>query len=265
MGSRLLCSFWGVLLSLSLLPRPCHSLSVRFQSQQPLHVILTQSLVLEAQIDRSQEERVTAVTWEREAEGGASTGKVRVAEFPEKASSSRITIEQQGTILMVKDFRHEDRGVYRITVTDQAGARVSAERIVREYEAVHHVSVSINVSHSVLSCGEAWGTDPSFSWLHDSVAVTPQVGRVSADGKTLHLSTTPCGHFTCIVSNSLGHSSATYTADPCERGGSGTVVAVVLLVILQLLGGALAFLLWRRYRRHRNRGERLNDPYEDQL
>ena len=80
-------------------------------------------------------------------------------------------------------------------------------------EAVHHVSVSINVSHSSLICGEAWGTDPHFSWLYEWVAITNNVGSVSEDGTTLFVTKTPlCGHFTCMVSNKLGYSTATYTA-----------------------------------------------------
>lgn len=80
-------------------------------------------------------------------------------------------------------------------------------------EAVHHVSISINVSHSLLICHEAWGTDPSFIWLHERAAITQQVGKVSKDGNMLIVTTTPiCGHFTCMVSNKLGYSSATYTA-----------------------------------------------------
>lgn len=80
-------------------------------------------------------------------------------------------------------------------------------------EAVHHVSVSINISHSSLVCGEAWGTDPHFSWLYERVAVDNRVGRVSNDGTTLYVTKIPfCGHFTCTVSNKLGYSSATYTA-----------------------------------------------------
>ncbi|MEQ2281103.1 hypothetical protein AMECASPLE_026924 [Ameca splendens] len=80
-------------------------------------------------------------------------------------------------------------------------------------EAVHHVSVSINMYHSTLVCHEAWGTDPSFSWLHERAAITQQVGRVSKDGNTLFVTMTPiCGHFTCMVGNKLGYSSATYTA-----------------------------------------------------
>lgn len=85
-------------------------------------------------------------------------------------------------------------------------------------EAVHHVSVSINVSHSSLVCGEAWGTDPHFSWLYERVAITNTVGTVSKDGTTLFVTKTPfCGHFTCMVSNKLGYSSATYTAGTCGR------------------------------------------------
>lgn len=78
---------------------------------------------------------------------------------------------------------------------------------------MHHVSVSINVSHSTLVCGEAWGTDPHFSWLYERKAVTQSVGRVSQDGTTLVITKTPiCGLFTCMVSNKLGYSTATYTA-----------------------------------------------------
>lgn len=80
-------------------------------------------------------------------------------------------------------------------------------------EAVHHVSVSINVSHSLLVCNEAWGTDPRFSWRHESADITKAVGKVSNNGTILIITISPlCGHFTCIVSNKLGHSSATYTA-----------------------------------------------------
>lgn len=80
-------------------------------------------------------------------------------------------------------------------------------------EEVHHVSVSINVSHSLLVCGEAWGTDPRFSWLHERAAITQNVGKVSSDGTSLLVTMTPiCGHFTCMVSNKRGYSSATYTA-----------------------------------------------------
>ncbi|KAI1894828.1 hypothetical protein AGOR_G00119770 [Albula goreensis] len=171
--------------------------------------------------------------------------RVTVAEFPGKVIDSRITVEENGAMLKVTNFDHKDRGVYTITVSTKAGSQTSARRDVQEYVAVHHVSVAINVSHSLLSCGEAWGTDPHFSWLHESGVISEEVGRMSLDGKVLYLKATPCGHFTCIVSNSLGHSSATYTAEPCERQGSGATVAVVVLVILLVCAAALAFFVWR--------------------
>ncbi|KAJ8341038.1 hypothetical protein SKAU_G00333290 [Synaphobranchus kaupii] len=260
------CPIWIFCLLLVLYPGLCLCLSVQFPSEQPVYVIPKQSLVLEARIDLADREQVAVVTWERELEGRTNPGKVKVAEFPEKASDPRITTEQQGATLRLRDFRHDDRGIYTVTVTSRAGPKSSAARTVREYEAVHHVSVAINVSHSLLLCGEAWGTDPHFSWLHEKVALTEEVGRVSADGTVLYLSAQPCGHFTCIVSNSLGHSSATYTAEPCERqGGGGTAVGVAFLVILLICGGVLAFFVWRRHWKQKSRGERLREPDEEQL
>lgn len=133
-------------------------------------------------------------------------------------------------------------------------------------EAVHHVSVSINVSHSSLICGEAWGTDPHFSWLYEKVAISQAVGTVSGDGTTLFVTMKPfCGHFTCIVSNKLGHSSASFSAAPCETEGRGTTAAVVCLVLLLLLvGGVLAFLLWRRHRQS-SRGQWLHEHLDETI
>jgi len=88
-------------------------------------------------------------------------------------------------------------------------------------EAVNHVSVSINVSHSSLVCGEAWGTEPNFSWLYERATIPQTVGKVSKDGTILVLTMTPiCGHFTCMVGNKLGYSSATYTAGTFELSRS---------------------------------------------
>ncbi|XP_061530595.1 uncharacterized protein si:dkeyp-97a10.2 isoform X1 [Phycodurus eques] len=52
---------------------------------------------------------------------------------------------------------------------------------------------------------------------------------------------------------------------PCETDSiSGSTVAIVCLVVLQILGGGLAFLLWRRYRK-RNRGDRLREHMDDNI
>ncbi|KAL0984774.1 hypothetical protein UPYG_G00146750 [Umbra pygmaea] len=252
---------WSVsLLLLLLLPYGYHCITVHFETLQPVHVFPAGRLVLKVQIIRGQTEQVASVTWERDNPG--NLGKVMLITYPGQAKrlDGRLSLEQQGTILKLEGFGRADSGVYIVTVTDQAGVKTSAQCVVKEYEAVHHPSVRVNVSHSSLFCVEAWGTDLQFSWFHEQAAVTDAVGHVSPDGRTLIVSSTPiCGHFTCLVSNKLGHSSATYTAEPCEKPGRGTTVVMVSLMILLVCGGALAFLLWRRHKRYTNRGWRLQD------
>ncbi|KAL4657604.1 hypothetical protein GN956_G4341 [Arapaima gigas] len=249
------------LLSLLFVPWLCLCTSVTFRNiQQPLHVVLNDVLVLEAEIQNPKQQFVS-VTWEREAESGTSLGKVKVAEFPGKNIDSRIAVENNGATLKVHGFCKADCGVYTVTMTTKDHTSVSANCLVKEYEAVHHVTVSINVSHTTLLCKEAWGTDPTFRWLHEKAQISDEVGRPSADGQVLYLSSEPCGHFTCVVSNRLGQSSATYTAEPCERRSSGTAVAVAFLVILLISCALLAFLMWRRQRRYLIRRERLTEPF----
>ncbi|XP_067267849.1 uncharacterized protein si:dkeyp-97a10.2 isoform X2 [Chanodichthys erythropterus] len=238
-------------------------LSVRFTNQQSVYVIEGQNLILEAQIELLEGERVAKVTWEHSAK---TSGKIStVAEFPHKVSDERVTMEKQGATLKIRDYQTRDGGVYTVTVTDQSGQRRSAQQTIQDYLEVHHVSVMVNVSHSVLHCMEAWGTEPSFSWLHEKVAVTEKVGHVSADGTSLIVSGTFCGHFTCVVSNKLGHSSATYTAEPCESTNRSTTAVVVFLLLLLLIASSLAFLMWRRHKHGQNRRERLREPYEEDL
>ncbi|XP_077077647.1 uncharacterized protein LOC143730944 [Siphateles boraxobius] len=240
-------------------------LSVHFSNPQSVYVVKGQDLILQAQIKLLEGERVSKVTWERSAKtsGKSST----VAEFPHRVpSDGRVTVEQQGYTLKIRGYQASDGGVYTVTVTDQSGHRRSAQRNVEEYLAVNHVSVMVNVSHSVLHCMEAWGTDPSFTWLYEKVVVTGKVGHVSADGTSLVVSGTFCGHFTCVVRNKLGHSSATYTAEPCESTNRSTsAVIVFLLLLLALVAASLAFLLWRRHWHGHNRRQRLTEPYEEDL
>ncbi|XP_070767900.1 uncharacterized protein [Enoplosus armatus] len=227
---------------------------------------------MRTRIEQGPLEELSVVTWERDPETGISSKRVTLATCPGRSlkcagtrPNVRANVEHQETTLQINGYSGEESGVYAVTVTDHTGAKTTAHCIVRIYEEVHHVSVSINVSHSSLICGEAWGTDPHFSWFHERVAITNTVGSVSKDGTTLFVTKTPlCGHFTCMVSNKLSYSSATYTAAPCETEGRGTTVAVVCLVLLLLFGGVLAFLLWRR-RRHNNRGERLHEHLDDTI
>nr|XP_020445774.1 uncharacterized protein LOC109954635 [Monopterus albus] len=202
------------------MPYRLQCMSVHILSEEPVLVIPGSSLVLKAQIEHGPLEEVSMVTWEREPETGIAPMRETLATCPGgslKCDSTRpnvhVNMGQHKTTLQINGYTRVDRGVYAVTVMDHKGVKTTAHCIVREYEAVHHVSISINVSHSLLVCGEAWGTDPHFSWFHERVAITDSVGGVSKDGKTLAVTMTPmCGHFTCIVSNKLGYSSAAYAA-----------------------------------------------------
>ncbi|XP_072249902.1 uncharacterized protein [Leuresthes tenuis] len=262
---------WRVAPLFLLMPHGLQCMSVHVLNEQPVHVIPGSSLVLKARMVQGPLEEISMVTWEREPETGIDLVRVTLATCPGsslKCPGTRpnvhVNMEQQETTLQINGYSRADSGVYAVTVTDRTGTNTTAHCIVREYEAVHQVSVSINVSHSSLVCGEAWGTEPNFSWLYERAAIPQTVGKVSKDGTILVLTMTPiCGHFTCMVGNKLGYSSATYTAAPCETESRGTTVAIVCLVLLLLLcGGVLAFLLWRRHR-HSNRGERLHEHLDD--
>lgn len=247
-------------------------MSLHIYNEEPVHVMPGSSLALRVRMEYGPMEEVSMISWEREPETGIPSGKVTLATCAGQSlpcaalrPNVRVNVEQQETTLLINNYSREDSGVYAVSVTDGRGATTTAHCIVREYEAVHHVSVRMNMSHSSLICGEAWGTDPHFSWLYESVAVAKAVGKISKDGTTLFVTMTPiCGHFTCMVSNKLGDSSATYTAAPCKKEGSATAVAVACLVVLLLVGGALAYLLWRRHM-HKSRGERLHEPLDDTI
>ncbi|XP_052002591.1 SLAM family member 9 [Xyrauchen texanus] len=238
-------------------------LSLHFTNQQPIYVIKGHSLILQVQLDLQDGERVAKVTWDYKANNSAKI--LTVAEFPGRVSNGRVTVDQQGSTLKIRDYHPADSGIYTVTVTNQSGQRRSEQQVVQEYLAVNHVSVMVNVSHCTLHCMEAWGTEPTFTWLHEQAAVTEEVGRVSADGTSLYISSSCCGHFTCVVSNKLGHSSGTYTAEPCERKNKATTAVVVCSLLMLLLVTSLVFLLWRRHRYQSNRRERLIEPYEDTL
>lgn len=265
---------WRVAPLLLLMPCSSRSLNVRILNEGPVHVIPGSNLLLRARIESASQEKLTTITWEREAETGPTPNRVTLATCPGSSNSQcagtkpnvLANMGDQGTTLQVSEYEPSDGGDYIVTVMHQNGNNASARCIVREYEAVHHVSVSINVSHSVLVCAEAWGTEPSFSWLHNRVALTQSVGEVSQDGTTLHITQSPiCGCFTCRVSNKRGHATATYTAAECEsqEDNSGTIAAAVCVLLLLICGGLLGLLLWWRHRRHISSRERLHEHVDD--
>ncbi|CAJ1062765.1 uncharacterized protein si:dkeyp-97a10.2 [Xyrichtys novacula] len=251
-------------------------MSVHILNEGPVYIMPDDPLRLEARIEQGPLEKISTVTWEREPESGVGPGKEILASCPGTGLNGSVcagtrpnvhgNMKNEKTNLQISRYSSTDSGVYAVTVTDHKGVKTTAHCIVRTYEPVHHVTVSINVSHSSLVCGEAWGTDPHFSWLHERMAITQTVGTISKDGTTLIVTMKPfCGHFTCIVSNKLSFSSGSFTAAPCETEGRGMTAAVVCLVILLLIViGVLAFVLWRRHR-HGHRGERLHEHLDDTI
>uniref|UniRef100_A0A3P9H3X8 Si:dkeyp-97a10.2 n=1 Tax=Oryzias latipes TaxID=8090 RepID=A0A3P9H3X8_ORYLA len=222
--------------SLSTVPCGLLSMSVHIINEEPVHVIPGSSLVLKARIDQGPLEAVSMVTWERKPETGSHPVRVTLATCPGRSPH----VEQQETTLEINGYSRADSGVYAVTVTDHTGANITAYCIVREY------GTDINVSHSVLVCGEAWGTEPHFSWLYERAAISQTLGRVSKDGTTLFVMKSPiCGHFTCTVSNKLGYSSATYTA------GTGCCFSVCLLCMYVGFGIGLFQAIQNNRRRHK--------------
>lgn len=262
-------------LLLLLMSCSCKSLNVRILNEEPVHVIPDTNLLLRARIESVAREKLTVITWERETETGPTPNRVTLATCPGNSNSPcagtkpnvLANVGEQETTLQISGYGPSDGGDYIVTVTPQNGNKTSARCIVREYEAVHHVSVSINVSHSMLVCTEAWGTEPNFSWFHNRVALTQTVGQVSQDGTTLRITQSPiCGCFTCMVSNKLGYSTASYTAANCESqedNNSGTIAAVVCVLLLGICGGLLGLLFWWRHRRNSNSRERLREHTDD--
>lgn len=257
---------------LLLAPLSSDSLTVRILNEEPVHVIPGYDLLLHARIESSAREKIAMVTWERETETGPAPDRVTLATCPSNSPCAgtrpNITANMGGqeTALHIRGYEAADGGDYIVTVTLQNGNKTSARCIVREYEAVHHVSVSINVSHSMLVCAEAWGTEPTFSWLYNRVALTQTVGQVSRDGTVLRITQSPiCGRFTCRVSNKLGYATASYTAAKCEteENNGGTVAAVVCVFLLLICGGLMGLLLWWRNRRSSNSRERLQEHMDD--
>lgn len=265
---------WRVVPLLLLMPYSSKSLNVRILNKEPVHVIPGNNLLLRARIESAAQDKLTVITWERETETGPTPNRVTLATCPGSSNSPCAGTEpnvlasfgEQETTLQISGYAPLDGGDYIVTVTPQNGNKTSARCLVREYEAVHHVSVSINVSHSLLVCAEAWGTEPNFSWLYNRMALTQTVGKVSENGTTLHITQSPiCGRFTCRVSNKLGYATATYTAGNCDtpEDNTGTIAAVVCVLLLLICGGLLGLLFWWRHRRSISSRERLHEHMDD--
>ncbi|KAM4600447.1 uncharacterized protein ACJ7VT_020393 [Polymixia lowei] len=131
---------WTVAPLLLLLPCACQSMYAHILNEEPVHVIPGSSLVLQARIEHGPLEEISTVTWEREPETGRNPVKVTLAtcsgkglRCSGKSPGDRVSAEQQGATLKLDGYTRADGGVYSVTVTDQTGAKTTAQCIVREY------------------------------------------------------------------------------------------------------------------------------------
>lgn len=119
-------------------------MSVHILTEEPVHVIPGNLLVLQAQIEPGPLEEISMLTWEREPETGSTPGKVTLATCADKSlrcsgkgPEGRVSLDQQGATLKLKGYTREDSGVYSITVMDQTGVKTTAQCIVREYGMIY--------------------------------------------------------------------------------------------------------------------------------
>lgn len=81
-----------------------------FKTEQ-LHVALDKTLLLEADFQKNEDDKIDMVTWERE----------RGSENMRISQNDRISLEKDDSLLRIKRVRAEDFGTYKVTVTDSNG------------------------------------------------------------------------------------------------------------------------------------------------
>ena len=114
-------------------PWLCSCITVKFQRDKPLSVALSQTLVLEALVNKSSEERVKLVEWLRAKEDG--TDPVRLKQITDLDFTDldlTNTSEQQPFMLTVPNVTKKDYGRYTVKITDQEWLETVASQVVRE-------------------------------------------------------------------------------------------------------------------------------------
>lgn len=101
------------------------SISVTFPNKEPLNIALGRTLVLEAQYQLQQGDKIILRTWERKN----SDGEVRVADGDE-THNNRTFVEKNGALLRINGVTDSDYGLYKFTVTVASGDQVSDSRNV---------------------------------------------------------------------------------------------------------------------------------------
>lgn len=124
-------------------------MSVHILNEEPVHAIPGTALLLKARMEHGPLEDITMVTWERETEAGASPQRVTLATCPGRRSkcsgskpSVQVSVEERETTLQVIRYSAEDSGVYTVTITDQRGAKISAQCVIRTYGTVAELLIN---------------------------------------------------------------------------------------------------------------------------
>ncbi|XP_053084018.1 uncharacterized protein LOC113532664 isoform X1 [Pangasianodon hypophthalmus] len=214
------------------------SITVKFPNKEPLYIALGRTLVLEAQFQLQEGERVILQTWERKN----SDGEVRVAEGG-RSKQNRTFVEKNGALLRINGVKDSDYGIYKVTFTAASGDQVSDSRQV--LKITNPPKAYLSMQCSIPRKGAQWDS-PVFSWQVDGVDMTNQTGEISVDGSTLLLKNLSRS-YTCTTDSSQGTSKvAVHLKEPDPSPNScsctGWIVAVVLLIIIVIgLIGVLCY------------------------
>ncbi|XP_063054830.1 uncharacterized protein LOC134449021 isoform X3 [Engraulis encrasicolus] len=194
-----------VLLSL-MCAHELQSLSVSFTNPWPFHVAVGRDLVLESSIEILPGEELLMLTWERNV--GTEARRLATIEATRQATTqdSRISTENNGTILRISGVQESDFGRYTITATDgNTGTQQSAHKYVRKSDRPPETSVVLLCD---VSAARAQWDRPVVTWLVDGVKLTNQTANTSEGGSKLHLQEVKGRNYTCISDSSLGTSTA---------------------------------------------------------
>ncbi|KAM9436153.1 uncharacterized protein Hap1MRO34_000681 isoform 1-T2 [Clarias gariepinus] len=219
------------------------SISVTFPNKEPLFIALGRTLVLEAQFQLQPSENILLRTWELKNDAG----EVRVAEDL-TGNNNRTTVEKNGALLRIREFKDVDFGIYKITVTTYNGDQVSDSREVIKISSPPRVYLSMQCN--IQSVGTQWDS-PVYSWQVDGVGVS-NATMVSTDGSAL-LVKNLSGSYTCITESSQGRSEATVAVQGSDKSShTGLIVVIVLEAIIIFVLTGLCCYMRRKSKSHAN-------------
>ncbi|XP_023668776.1 uncharacterized protein [Paramormyrops kingsleyae] len=209
----------------SLVPGRHHCMSVHLLNGDPVQVALGQTLVLEAQVNKTPGHEISMVTWELQRD----KQREKVAEYPKRNLKLDVSLDQQGMVLRVTKLNETGYGIYTVTVTDKNGKEYTARRTVKEAVTPPEASISLYCDVPLTR----WDV-PGFVWLVDGVDVSNNTSVLSADGRRLFLSAQKGLNYTCVVSSSQGTSVAQYITGVISAACDGLICSSWIWVLVTL-------------------------------